>query len=106
MPAMPVSLLDWKPMPRNSLRGFAKVRVGKSLVLHDVTVHCANGRRWASPASKPQISKEGVVLKDDSGKMKYVPVVSWADKEAADSFSEGVIQAIEREHPGATGADA
>ena len=103
---MPVSLLAWRPMKRNSLRGFAKVRIGRALVLHDVTVHASGGRRWASPSSKPQIDKDGNVLRDDKGKVKYVPIVEWLDREAQDAFSEGVIQAVEREHPGATEADA
>lgn len=105
MTQMPVSLLGWKSMKRNSLRGFAKVRVGKALVLHDVTVHASGERRWATPSSKPQIDKDGAVLRDDKGKIKYAPVVEWGDRETADSFSEGVIEAIEREHPGDTAAD-
>lgn len=105
MTEMPVALLDWKEMKRNSLRGFAKIRVGKTLILHDVAVHTANGRRWASPAAKPQIDKDGAVLRDDRGKMKYVPIVEWGTREASDAFSAGVIAAVEREHPGATAAD-
>jgi len=105
MVEMPVALLGWKEMKRNSLRGFAKVRVGKALILHDVTVHVANGKRWATPASKPQIGADGVALKDDRGKIKYAPIMEWGDRETADSFSAGVIAAVEREHPGATAAD-
>lgn len=102
MASLPVSLLDWKPLVKNSLRGFAGVRVGKTLILRDVSVHCANGRRWAMPAAKPQMSADGTVRRDEKGKIKYVPIVEWATKEAADAFSESVIEAIEREHPNAT----
>ena len=105
MTAMPVALLSWKSVTQNSLRGFAKVRIGKALIVNDVVVHCSHGRRWASMPSKPVVDKAGVALRDDKGKLRYVPIIEWGDRETADSFSEGVIQAVEREHPGATGGD-
>jgi hypothetical protein len=93
-------------MVRNTLRGFAKVRLGKALVMHDVAVHCSNGKRWAQAPSKPVINREGVAKRDDRDKIQYVPVITWADRQTADSFSEGVIEAVEREHPGSTGGGA
>lgn len=104
--AMPIALLEWRPLIRNSLRGFATVRLGKSLKIIDVPVHCSYGRRWAQLPSKPQLDKEGVARKDGSGKVQYSPVIAWIDKETADRFSEGVIAAIEREHPNATAENA
>ena len=104
--AMPVVLLAWKPLVRNSLRGFAKVRIGRALVLHDVTLHVQDGKRWASVPSKPQIDASGTALRDDRGKIKYAPVVEWLDRDARDAFSEGIIAAVERDYPGATAANA
>jgi hypothetical protein len=104
MPAMPVALLDWKKLERNSLRGFAKVRLGKALIIADVTVHCNSSKRWASLPSKPVVLSDGQAKKNAAGKIEYVPILSWADRDTADSFSEGVIEAVEREYPGDTGA--
>lgn len=104
MPSMPVSLLTWKPIARNTLRGFADVRIGKSLIIREVSLHTANGKRWASLPSKPMM-KDGRALIDDKGKVKYSPIMEWADNDARNSFSEGVVEAIEREHPGATASD-
>lgn len=102
---MPVVLLDWRHMPKGALRGFAKVRIGKALVINDVTILASHGRRWAGMPGKPQINRDGVVLKDDKGKVRYSPVVEWADKASADAFSESVIAAVEAAHPGATAAE-
>lgn len=102
---MPIALLEWRPLKQNSLRGFATVRIGSALKVTDVTVHCSAGRRWASLPSKVQINKDGAALRDERGKMKYVPLLSWLDKATADRFSEGVIQAIEAQHPGDTEGD-
>jgi len=101
---LPLTLLDWRPLRRNSLLGFAKVRIGRALVLHDVSVHVSNGKRWASPASKPQMDSNGQALRDDRQKIKYTPVVEWLDAAARDAFSIAVIEAVEAGHPGATDA--
>jgi hypothetical protein len=52
--------------------------------------------------SKPKLDKNGVVLRDASGKIEYAPILNWADKTAADRFSEAVVAEIIRLH----GADA
>lgn len=105
MTAMPVSLLEWKKVEKNTLRGFAKVRMGKALIVRDVSVHASHGKRWASLPSKPVLLADGTQKKDaNTGKAVYVPILEWADRDTADSFSEGVIQAVEAQHPGDTGA--
>ena len=93
---MPVKLLEWRAMERNTLRGFARVSVG-ALEITDVTVHVSGDRRWASLPAKPQIDKEGGVIKKD-GKTQYAKVIAWLNKETQDRFSEAVIAAIEETH--------
>ena len=100
---MPLTLLAWKPLNKNTLRGFATVRLGKALSIKDITLHASHGKRWASLPSKPMMDAGGNVKKNDQGKVQYVPILEWLDRETADKFSEGVIEAVEREHPGATG---
>jgi hypothetical protein len=105
MKAMPVALLEWKKVEKNTLRGFAKIRMGKALIVRDVSVHTSHGKRWASLPSKPVLNPDGTHKKDTgTGKPVYVPILEWADRDTADSFSEGVIQAVEAQYPGDTGA--
>jgi hypothetical protein len=98
---MPLSILEWKPLRKNTLRGFATVRYG-SLKIRDVTVHSSGDRRWAGMPSKPMVGPDGTAQKDDKGKIKYVPILEWASREAADKFSVEVIDAVERQYSGAT----
>lgn len=95
---MPVTLLEWRPMVRNSLLGFAKIQIG-ALQISDVTVHSSNGKRWASLPSKPMVGADGVARKDDSGKIKYVAILGWSNKDTADRFSEAVTGAVEERYP-------
>ena len=103
---MPVSIIDWKPMRRNTLCGFAKILVGRSMTINDVAVHFKNGRGWAQAPGKPQIGSDGMVRKDESGKIQYTPVIQWIDRDASDRFSDGVVQALLAAHPNALSADA
>jgi hypothetical protein len=104
MSDLPISLVDWRPLRRNSLCGFATVRIGKSLKVRDVTVHNSNGKRWATFPSKPIIDSAGNVKRTTDGKVQYVPILEWLDRETADKFSAGVIAAVEREFPHALDA--
>jgi hypothetical protein len=97
-PPMQVSLTEWRPLRRNSLLGFASIRVG-ALLIKDVTVHASNGKRWAGLPAKPRIASGGEVMKDDKGKILYTPVMEWTNRETADRFSNAVIAAVSREHP-------
>ena len=95
-------LVDWKPMPRNSLRGFAEVKLPNGLTIHDVTVYTANGKSWASLPSKPIVAADGTVKRDETtGRIKYLPILAWPDRQTADRFSAAVIDAVEAQHPGA-----
>ena len=98
--SMPVRLLAFKPLAKGSLRGFVKVQLGKSLIINDVTVLTANGKAWCGMPGKPQIGADGQVLRDGA-KIKYTPVVEWADRDASSRFSEAVIAAVLAEYPDA-----
>lgn len=100
MPSMPIALMTWKPFARNTLRGFADVRVGKSLVIREVAVHVSHGKAWASLPSKP-VLKDGRATTDERGKVRYVPMMEWADKEARDAFSDAVVRAVRAQAPDA-----
>jgi hypothetical protein len=101
--AMPVVVLSFKNLRRNSLRGFASIRLGASLKINDVAIHRhESGKCWAALPSKPVLMADGTAKKGDNGKLVYVPMMEWSDKAASDRFSESVIAALEASNPGAT----
>jgi len=95
---MPVALLSWKSVAKGSLLGFARVRLGRSLVINDVPVLQTNGKFWASMPGKPLVDRDGQPLRDAKGKQRYVPVLEWEDRDAQSRFSDAVVEAITREH--------
>lgn len=94
-----VKIEEFKPLLRNTLRGFVRVQLASGMVLHDVAIHQSNGSAWASPASKPRIGRDGAVIRDSAGKTQYDAVVTFASRELRDRFSSAVIEALRSAHP-------
>lgn len=98
---MPVTILGWNPLVRNTLRGFAAIRLGAGLKINDVAIHRhENGKCWASMPSKPVILANGTAKKGDNGKAIYTPILEWVSKDMRDRFSDSVLTALELEYPG------
>jgi hypothetical protein len=96
------TILEFTPIIKNSLRGFARVKLASGMVLVDVALHVSNeGRAWASPASKVMLDRSGNVLRDEAGKPKYVPIVDFCDRKTRDRFSEAVVAAVKDRYPDA-----
>jgi hypothetical protein len=84
----------FQPLKRNTLVGFAEVHlVELDLTFRDVAIHTKNGREWAQPPARPQI-RDGVIIKDEAGKIAYYPICEFGSREARDRFSAAVIAAI------------
>jgi len=62
MPIPQVIIEEWKPRQQSTLLGFVTVLLPSGMRLHDVSVHMKSGKAWASPASKPQIDRNGLVV--------------------------------------------
>jgi hypothetical protein len=86
------------PISRNSLVGFARVRTPSGTVFHDVGLYRKDNKVWASPPSKPKLSRDGTHLKDAAGKGLWTPVVSFSSKEIRDRWSTGIIEAVRASH--------
>ena len=98
-----LTLVEWRPLVKNTLRGFATVRLRNGLTVHDVVVHTTHNRAWAALPSKPMLDRSGTPMRDSAtNKIRYVPILEWPDKETANRFSAAVVNAIEAQYPGAT----
>ena len=90
---------SFTPMAKNTLVGFVTVIVPSGMVFHECGVHRKNDSVWVSPASKPMIARDGTVLKDFGGKIRYAPVISFETKHARDRWSAAVIAALKEQKP-------
>jgi hypothetical protein len=91
-PAARLAVVGFKPMRRNTLRGFVSVQFASGLRLFDRPVHVhPNGRSWVSLPGKPLLDEEGRHKRDANGKPAYVPMAERRDRATSDRFSEIVI---------------
>jgi hypothetical protein len=49
------------------------------------------------------VDRDGNALRDQNGKMRYVPIIEFRSKEVRDRWSAAVVQAVELAHPEAFG---
>jgi hypothetical protein len=90
---------EFRPVLKNSLRGFARVRFASGLVVHEVTLHVSEGRAWASPPARQMTARDGTLLVDDAGKVRWQPLVSFASKAVRDRWSQQVVEAVRETCP-------
>ena len=90
---------DWRPLAKNTLRGFARVRLPEGIVLHDVAVHVRDGKAWASPPGRPAVGRDGVQLRDAAGKASFTPTITFNCRADADAFSAAIVGAVRARHP-------
>jgi hypothetical protein len=91
---------EFSAIRKNSLRGFARVRLASGLILIDVAIHVSGDNKlWAAPPSKPMLDREGHVLRNVEGKICHAPMVAFATKEQRDRFSSLVVDAVRVTNP-------
>jgi len=95
-----VRVVSFKPVQRNTLRGFATVEFG-SLRIIDCSVHehVTSGRCWVSLPGKPVLDDQGRINATDRGKLAYSPTAEWTNRNASDRFSQLVIAELRRDWP-------
>jgi hypothetical protein len=95
-----VTCLDWKPLKKGSLIGFAKIRVGEmDLTIQDVALHRSHDRTWAALPARAWIRDGRLVL--DNGKIQYSPAFEFGKRETRDAFSAAVVRAVNERFPDA-----
>ena len=95
-----VIVKSFSAIRKNTLRGFATVQLPSGMIVADVGIHTDSGRAWASPPSKPMLSRDGAVMRDDAGKVRYSPIITFASKELRNRFSAAIVDAMETAYPG------
>jgi hypothetical protein len=88
---------DWRPVERNTLRGFVTLVLPSSMGLRECSYHVQGSRRWVGLPGRPQLEPDGSHRVDPTtGKKAYVPVVEIYEKVARERFQRAALAAIDR----------
>lgn len=104
--AFPVEVVGWRRVTTHpTLRGWASVRFGASLVINDVGCYAdPAGQRWVMLPSKKCTNADGTPkLSEKTGKPLWLPLVELRSKDTAARFRDGVFASLDRQYPGQAG---
>lgn len=94
-----IRILDWRPMQKGALLGFAKIELPSGMIIVDCTICTGPNGPWASPPSKAMIGRDGLVMKDQADKVRYQPLIEFTSKDVRNRWSDAVLQAVREAHP-------
>jgi hypothetical protein len=103
-PATRIRLLKWTSKRQGPLRGFADLQLPNSLRVYGCPVLFSHGRAWVTFPARPQIGRDGHVIKVD-GKRQYASCIEWSDRATADRFSAVVVALVRTQEPDAFAGD-
>jgi hypothetical protein len=92
----PMRASNWRPLQRNTLRGFFSLTLPSGLVLNECTFHVhENGAEWIGLPARPQLDREGRQRRDPTTeKILYSPIVEIAGKTARERFQATALVAV------------
>ena len=73
----------WKPLERNTLRGFADLWLREArLHIKGCAIHEKNGKRWVQLPARPQLDQNRALARDEGGKFQYARVQAFGNARA------------------------
>jgi hypothetical protein len=86
---------DWRPIERNTLKGFFTLELPSGLVIKECSFHHKDGREWVGLPGKPQLDRDGTPRRDAAtGKLLYTNVIEIPDRAARDKYQAAALAAV------------
>ncbi len=96
MSKLTVLCCGWPKHERNTLRGFATLQIPElQLPIKDCAVHEKNHRRWVQLPARPMLDGQHELVRKTDGKIQYVSILQWANREVSDAFNVAAITVIQ-----------
>ena len=91
-----IRAIDWRPLERNTLRGFVTFELPSGLIRHECTSHrAASGAEWLGLPGRPQLDQEGRQREDPAtGKLAYTEIVEIPGKDQRERFQTAAVAAV------------
>lgn len=90
-------VLDWRPVHKKSLLGFARVELPSGLIIRDVMVFVNDTGAWAAPPARRRVGPQ-----DPGGgpnEPRYEAIIEFTTKQVRERFSDAVIAALQNQFP-------
>jgi hypothetical protein len=87
---------NWRPVEKNTLKGFFTLRLASGLVINGCSLHEKNVQHWVGLPGAPQLDASGQHRTDLAGKKLYSPAVEITGKTARERFRAEALGAVDR----------
>ncbi|HEX3410311.1 MAG TPA: hypothetical protein VHT00_01220 [Stellaceae bacterium] len=91
-------LVGFKPVVKNSLRGFCAIELPCGLIIEDIPLNLSHGKPWAALPSKPVLDRDGRQV-ETGGKKQYASLLRWNSRELGERWSQAVVELVRQHHP-------
>lgn len=98
---MSMEVVEFRSVVKNSLRGFATVKMSNGLIIKDISVLTGRNGPWCSMPAKPVFGTDGKPKIGTNGRPLYTSILEWRDRDLQDKFSAAVIDLILAQYPNA-----
>jgi hypothetical protein len=89
-----MNIRDFREVRKNTLLGFFTLVLDSGLVIKECSLHVKDDRRWFSFPGKPQLDKDGVLIRDEGGKAVYANVIIIEDRDRREKLQALVLEAL------------
>ena len=96
-----MKLLEWRPLTKNSLRGFVSIELPNGLIIKDISVLTSRNGPWCSLPAKPAFGPDGKPRLGQNGRPLYTSILEWRDRELQGRWSETLLELLLAQHPNA-----
>lgn len=83
-----ITISDWKPLSKNTLRGFFSATLPSGMVLHNLMLHQKGAIRWVGFPAREWTNNQG--------EKQYAKLIEFTDRGTADRFRDSVLDALDR----------
>lgn len=87
-PKAQIEISNWKPLVKNTLKGFFSLTLPSGMILHDCMLHEKNQSRWISLPARPWT--------DNQGKTQFARFIEFSTPEIETHFKNQVLAALDR----------
>lgn len=92
-------VIEWRSMRKPPMIGFCKLQFASGVTLAEVAVMHGPHGAYASPPTRPLL-RSGVPVRDrQSGKLRYVVLIDFPNKEIRNQWSDSIIAALREAYP-------
>jgi hypothetical protein len=82
-----ILIADWKPLVKNTLRGFFTATLPSGLIIHGLSLHEKGEMRWVGMPAREWV--------DNSGEKQFAKIIEFRDRATADRFRDEVLEALD-----------